>query len=432
MKFAIVGSLTALLAGAGLALAQPPVELLHAPRSLSASPSDAAVDPAPPVLQAGPGMEMGDGSSPIPAPSCGLDGVPYRYWIEGDYLLWWLKENRFPTLLSSGTVTSGGILGVKGTVPLLGGDDLDRAERSGGRITLGGWITDYQGFGLEGSFFMLESRSRSFSVAGTGAPGSPVLAIPFFNVLAGRESALPIAFPGFESGTVSAATEGIQCDSGQLFGAEFHFLGNFCCTPDGRVDFLVGYRYLSLDDRFGMTENSTLGATGTTTSISDRFDSSSRFNGGQIGLRGDYRWDRFTARATATVAFGATDEGVTINGLTTTVVPGHGPVTQFGGLFALPSNSGTFSTEQFAIVPEVGLTLGYQACDWLRLTAGYSLLYWSSVVRSGDQINRNINVLEVPSIGGPLNAGAAAPAQTTLHCTDFWAQGISAGIELRW
>ncbi len=437
MKLAIVGSLTALLAGAGLALADPPAELLHPPRSLGAVGSDQPATAPLPAMPAGPAIELGDGTSPIPAPSCGLDGVPYRYWLEGDYLLWWLKEDHFPTLLTAGTAASQGILGVNGTVPLVGGNDLDNSQRSGGRVTFGGWITDYQGFGLEGSFFMLESSSKTFNAAGTGTGGSPVLAVPFFNVLSGREAAFPIAFPGLESGSVTSATEGVQCDAGRLFGGEFHFVANFCCSPECRFDFLVGYRYLSLDDRFGMTENSAIVATiptigGTTTSISDRFDTGNQFNGGQIGLRGEYHYDRFSVRGTATVAFGATNEGVTIDGVTTLVAPGHVPLTLGGGLFALPSNSGSFHSTDFAAVPEVGLTLGYQACDWLRFTLGYSFLYWSSVVRSGDQINSSINPLQVPAIGGALNSTAAVPGISTLHCTDFWAEGVSAGIELRW
>ena len=383
-------------------------------------------------------MELGDGSSPMPRPSCGLDGVPYRYWLEGDYLLWWLKEDHFPTLLTGGTAASEGILGVNGTVPLLGGNDLDRTQRSGGRITLGGWITDYQGFGLEGSFFMLESSSRTFNAAGNGTGGSQVLAVPFFNVICRPRGGLSHRLPG------AGKRQRDQRDGGRAMrlpagscGAEFHFIANFCCTPESRVDFLIGYRYLSLDDRFGMTENSAIVSTiptigGTTTSISDRFDTGNQFNGGQIGLRGEYRCDRFSVRGTATVAFGATNEGVTIDGVTTLVAPGHAPLTLGGGLFALPSNSGSFHSTDFAVVPEIGLTLGYQACDWLRFTLGYSFLYWSSVVRSGDQINRSINPLEVPAIGGAANATAAVPGVSTLHCTDFWAQGVSAGIELRW
>ena len=86
------------------------------------------------------------------------------------------------------------------------------------------------------------------------------------------------------------------------------------------------------------------------TTISDRIDTSSRFNGGQIGIRGNWRWDRFTARGTATVAFGASDEGDSLSGLTTIVSSAGVPVTLPGGFF-VPSNVTGTHTEEFAVVP---------------------------------------------------------------------------------
>jgi len=71
-------------------------------------------------------------------------------------------------------------------------------------------------------------------------------------------------------------------------------------------------------------------------------------------------------------------------GATTMVFP--------GGILALPSNSGTTTNEQFAIVSEEGLSLSYRVVYNLQLTAGYSYLYWSHVVHSGGQVNRNVNV----------------------------------------
>jgi hypothetical protein len=373
---------------------------------------------------------------PSPCSLSGPCGRPEHWWIEGDYLLWWFKENRFPPLVTTGPPTSGGVIGQPGTSVLVGDNSLDRSQRSGGRLTLGGWTTEYQGFGLEGSFFYMESVNRSFNGGATGAPNSAVLARPFFNVLTGREDAITVAFPGAFSGTLTGGNTGVQCDSGRLFGAEVNFIVNLCCKPTGRIDLLLGYRYLSLDDRFGISENSVAAADvpvigGRITSVLDRIDASNRYNGGQVGLRGEWRcWDRLIAKGFAKVAFGATDETVGIFGATTSIAPGAVPMFFPGGFLALPSNIGSTTNEQFAIVPEVGLSLSYQVLDNLRLTAGYSFLYWSNVVRSGDQVNRNINVLEVPSLTGtasPVLRGGPA-----IRCTDFWAHGISAGLEVRY
>ncbi len=135
-------------------------------------------------------------------------------------------------------------------------------------------------------------------------------------------------------------------------------------------------------------------------------------------------------RATAKVAFGATDEGADLAGVTTSV-SATGATVAAGGFLARPSNSGSFSTEQFAIVPEAGLTLGYQVFNWMRLTAGYSFLYWSRVARPGEQVNVSVNRLEVPSLAAPTGFMVTPPA-ALIRSTDFWAHGINAGLELRY
>src|SRR5262249_4835358 len=146
----------------------------------------------------GPGAPGPDGNGPTPGfvPAVAIDGVPYHYWFEADYLLWFLSKDHLPPLLTAGTLQSGGILGQPGTTVLVGGDSLDHDQRSGARFTIGGWVTDYHGFGLEISYFILEGTSKSFSTSGTGAAGTPVIGRPFFNILSGREDVFAVAIPG--------------------------------------------------------------------------------------------------------------------------------------------------------------------------------------------------------------------------------------------
>jgi hypothetical protein len=68
----------------------------------------------------------------------------------------------------------------------------------------------------------------------------------------------------------------------------------------------------------------------------------------------------------------------------------------------------------------------------LRLFAGYTLLYWSTVVRAADQIDPGLNATQVPVVrpAGTLS-GPARPA-FSFHETDFWAQGGAFGVELRY
>ena len=57
----------------------------------------------------------------------------------------------------------------------------------------------------------------------------------------------------------------------------------------------------------------------------------------------------------------------------------------------MQSNIGHFSQSQFAVVPEIGVKLGYQLTPNLRLQAGYNFLFWSNVVRPGQQIDTSVN-----------------------------------------
>ena len=103
-----------------------------------------------------------------------------------------------------------------------------------------------------------------------------------------------------------------------------------------------------------------------------------------------------------------------------------------GGILALPTNSGHFTHDPFAVVPEVGLNVGYQVTNRLRLFMGYSFLYWSNVVRPGDVIDRTVNLTQIPSNLGPGTlVGPARPA-VVLKDTDFWAQGLNFGVAVRY
>jgi hypothetical protein len=80
----------------------------------------------------------------------------------------------------------------------------------------------------------------------------------------------------------------------------------------------------------------------------------------------------------------------------------------------------------------VGINVGYQLTEHLRAFVGYSFLYWTHVARPGDQIDRAVNPTQLPlSTTAPQLTGPARPAPV-LRDTDFWAQGISFGVEFRY
>src|SRR4029077_20395995 len=79
-----------------------------------------------------------------------------------------------------------GSLGDPSARVLIGGQNIDLEERSGGRFTLGHWFDPCQCCGVEASYFFLGNRSTSQS-ASSDATGTPLIAVPFFNTAFGFE-----------------------------------------------------------------------------------------------------------------------------------------------------------------------------------------------------------------------------------------------------
>ena len=103
-----------------------------------------------------------------------------------------------------------------------------------------------------------------------------------------------------------------------------------------------------------------------------------------------------------------------------------------GGLLAVSSNSGVMSRDEFTFVPEGSARLGLHITNYVSVFVGYTFLYWFDVARPTDQIDRTVNPTLVPanlSFGSTM--GPARPA-VNFQKTDFWAQGISFGFEVRY
>jgi len=359
--------------------------------------------------------------SPVPPDVC---GPPGGFWIGAEYLLWWTKGNALPPLLTTNPVGTPreavGILGSGGTTTVFGDSRVDSRVRSGARFTMGSWLNDSQTTGVEGTFFLLESLATRFDIS---SEGTPILSRPFYDVSQNRPSSLLIALPGVLRGSFSANT------SSSFLGTDAYIRQNVLCDNGYRLDVLAGYRYLRLSDRLRIneTEIATDPAgfvpVGTRIDLTDRFDTRNEFHGAEVGLLGEVRRDIFYAQVLGKVALGCTHEVVSIGGVTRPVGEPAFPV----GFLAAGTNSGTYRHTGLAFVPEVGMNLGCQITEYLRAYVGYTFLYWSEVVRPGQQIDLGINPTQLPP--GQL-VGPARPAFSR-QSTDFWAQGISFGVELR-
>jgi hypothetical protein len=354
---------------------------------------------------------------------------PSAFWIGADYLLWSTKGDRLPPLVTTsppGTATSqAGVLGAPGTLVLFGDDSRSDRWRSGVRLRAGYWLDPQHASAIEASVFIFDRSSAGFAASSSGAP---ILAEPFLGATTGLQDAMLVALPGVVSGAVSIS------DPSRLFGAGADYRIEMCrtCTL-GSVSGLVGYRFLWLRDTLTIDNGLVAGPaaaavpTGTIFAVEDQFATRNFFHGLDLGLTGDIRNGPWTLTWTAKLALGATLTDMSINGATTTTVPGGAPVTTAGGLYALPTNIGTFSSAHFAAAPELTAQFGYDISANVRLFAGYSLLYWTGLVRPGGTIDTTINPTQIA--GQPL-AGPPRP-QPQSNTTDYWAQGLNLGAAYR-
>ncbi len=352
------------------------------------------------------------------------------WWIRAEALAWWIGGNSIPPLVTASSIGTprdeAGRLDQATTTILFGDGNSGATFHPGVRIRLGYWLDSCQTHGLEASYYGLAERSETFS---TDSSQFAILARPFFNVeppAPGADAEL-VAFPNLMSGGIQVRRQT------ELRGFELVYRRALCQDCDHRVDWLVGYRYLGLDEQFAIADHKRIIAAGTgmqlgtTIDESDQFTTQNDFHGVEIGMMTARRRNGWSVEACGKLAFGSTHSLVGINGATTVTVPAPDVATTPFGLLALPSNSGTYSRDAFAVIPEFGVTLGYDVTSCLRATVGYTLLYWGAVARPGEQIDLDANLSQLKP-GGLV--GAPRPEFRWIG-SDAWIQGLNAGLNYR-
>ena len=361
-----------------------------------------------------------------------------RLWFQSEGLLMWTKSLNIPPLVTTGPSVGPAPLATPGTLDAAGtmilvDKQIGFSTAAGGRFTLGGWVLPDAPLGVEVSYMFLGDGVGKRSLSSSGQPGSQPLSFPFFNVVNGAEAATSIALPGANGfgGTVEIRTitrlQGWEVSAGTDFGnfGRFHVTG------------LAGYRYLGINESLNFSTTSTdINATGIVFRTADNFSTSNAFNGAQIGLRTDLCYGPLTFNATSKVALGDIHEHTSISGVTVTNIYNNlgTPQTFNTGYLAAGTNSGTQSRDRIAIVPEFQLGTAYQPCSWLRLSLGYQGIYVNNVARPTDQIDRGINTSQFSGIvfnPTPALVGPARPALLPVAHSDFWVQGLTAGMEFK-
>jgi hypothetical protein len=378
----------------------------------------------PPEYAEGPYEACEDGACCEGDWGCGACYAPRMHpWFRGEYLLWWEKSANLPPLVSNDA------LDVAGVNILFGGDSVDPGSRSGARFTLGSWLSQSQEVGIEATYMFIGNRLVNFHTSSDQVAG---LARPFFNVSPDPDGLLPgkqdaqLVLPLNGTPGVIDINLGNDFQSFELLMRQAMFR-----QPGQRVDFLAGYRYSRFSEILQINETTGV------LQIIDSFGAGNQFNGAELGISAQTQHFRWSLEGVAKIGVGATRSTVAINGTT------KNGVTIQGGFLALPSNIGVYEQTNFTMLPEIGATLGCNLTPRMKLTCGYSLLYWGKIVRPGDQIdagfdqtshlvNVNVNPTQFPVPGGAPATPVSTPApQARFTTTDFWAQGLSFGLDCR-
>lgn len=413
------------------------------------TPSGAAPGQSPVVLDGPAGSSVVDpmGQPGVPCPTCG-DGMggmgyyghplfarpilghfvqPGKWYGSAEYLYWWTKPNRMPPLLTTSSQADMGILGAGSTQVLLGNGSFGDNGHSGGRFNLGYWFGCDQRWGIDAGAFFLSENAQTFTASSNG---DPLLARPFLNANVPQQFSEIVAANDISSGTFTATS------TTSLWGADVNLRRFLAGTPCRRLDLIGGFKYLNLNESLTIQENVTAVPTNQTVAgaiVADQFRTENNFYGGQFGLLGEARRGRWYLDGTFKVAIGNMDQNVRIDGAQT-VAFRNGTTQVFpGGLLALPgANVGSYSQNKFAVVPEATINLGYHLRPNLRIFIGYNFLYASSVLRPGEQIDPTIDVTRIPNFPTSATPLSLVRPLPTMRDTEFYAQGISFGLQFKW
>ena len=366
----------------------------------------------------------------------------WRLWARLDYLLWWVRDDHaaLPLVTTglAGAARSGALGEAMTQVPI--GPNLDYRLNSGGKLLLGGWFDSAATLGAEVTGFCLETHTTHEKAYSDRKTGAPVIARPFFNTLTGQSDAQIITTPADALGGRYFGGIGIFGDS-RTWGGEANLLLHVAESERSRWDLVGGFRYLGQKDQFRSDQSSTVLAPGTVgflgkpapapdiVSVRDYLETHNNFYGGQVGIRGEWQPGCWRFDAGTMVGLGCTDEYIQGVGRTLLTNPSRVTLYQAGGLFVPPTLT-SLERGRLAFISEVNLRVGYRITERWTASIGYTFLYWGAVLRPAGQLNPAIDPRVVPT-SLSFNPNVPAPP-FELHSTDFWAQGLTFGLEWRY
>ena len=346
-------------------------------------------------------------------------------WFTAETLLAFGAKRNSPVLVTTAPTNVLPQQGAADVTDAFGGR-IESGLMPGYRLSAGGYFCQDKKIGLCIRGYGIYDATQDFELA---SDGTTSIGIPFLNLNAqpdqqtvpglvgAAEDAYIVA--GNTPGALPISTGSVRAaDVMKMVGTDLS--GHILMARSGcfRTDLLAGYTYNQLRNRTTLSTvsvNQFTGdaiANGTVLTTQDDFAVENRFNGAHLGVLSTIVRNRVSFTTLAKVAFGSMRSRLQVNGSSTI---GGVPDTQ--GIFAMPTNIGTRTSEHFAFLPELGLKLGYCVRPNIQMTVGYNLLIWSDVMLSGEQMDRAIN----------LSGTGPGPAIPNKHSA-YWMQSVDLGL----
>ncbi len=376
------------------------------------------------------------------------------------------------------------------TTIIYGGEPILEDPRSGFRVMLGVWLDDDHKQAIEGDYLFLGKEEELFSAGGVN--NSRVISRPYFELLPffindddemellpPREAAQAVSNDLLDGTvTVTSSSEfqgagarlrhnlcrsgcqsigcgscvdcgmGVDCGLGVGCGDGIGCGCGVGCGGDYRyVDFVTGVRWYQLREQLQIFEDLEVNTTGSQNipdeiaqqdgaqiDVLDRFSTDNDFIGGELGFDWGIERNRWSVDLLSKIAIGANRQKVDIFGQTSAIDGSGDPrPAQTGGLLAQESNIGSYERDRFCMIPEINFNLGYKLTQRLKLRVGYTALFYTNVVRPGDQIDRELNNTLFPTFGEePDPTIPPYRPQFVFNETNVLIQGLNTGLEYNW
>lgn len=322
-----------------------------------------------------------------------------------------------------------------------------RTPIPGGRFSVGYWqavenpwvVGGIREWGVEATAFFVGERSFSKDIS-----TAPDLVRPFYNVNQNREDEFIVAAPGLASGRIVTSARA------DLWGAEVNGWKNLTHDSPGTtfsIDILAGFRYLDLNQDLEVDSASVFRDTitapflrfasfaGNTLQVTDSFSTRNRFYGGQVGVSGKL-WAEpcLLFEGSLKLAVGETQQDLDIGGHQIRTLANGTVIASNGGVLALPSNSGSYRINRFGQIPEASAKITVPVTSCFTVSIGFNALYWSRILRPGLQIDREVDITQLPNFPHsptvtPTGLGVPSVPFTQASLKLF---GFTLGTEFTW